>query len=543
MDSTVQKQNGVHYTPTGLARFLAAQTVACFEPSQREPISILDPACGDGQLLAALIDSLRDRQLSVACAVGWDTDPTAVELARKRIQDTGVSEVRIDQKDFLAAGHSGQPFDCVIANPPYVRTQNMGAEISRALADKFKLKGRVDLYQAFAVAIHSALKSGGVVGMLTSNRFLTIRSGADMRRLLRGEFELRQVFDLGDSRLFAAAVLPVVVTGIKRPVDFQRESRARFHRVSRVDTDSELGDREFLDAVADSRCIGKVRTQSGAFLIERGGLVSERQDSVWRLSNPVTKHWLDCVRKRQVREFNDLAEIKVGIKTTADAVFISDQWKAMGSASPEETLLRPLVTHHDAQRWSIRSTQKKVLYPYDLNASKRTAVDLSDFPLAANYLEKHRNRLESRKYLVDSGRPWYEIWVPHQPADWSKPKIVWPDISEQPKFFLDKSGAVVNGDCYWIKLRPGVDPDWIFLILAVANSGLATKFYDTVFHNKLYAGRRRFMTQYVREFPLPDLDSNMGQQLVKRVKRIVESPDGPEESEVETLVHQAFGFG
>ena len=38
------------------------------------------------------------------------------------------------------------------------------------------------------------------------------------------------------------------------------------------------------------------------------------------------------------------------------------------------------------------------------------------------------------------------------------------------------------------------------LLLAVANSSFITKFYDIAFHNKLYAGRRRFMTQYVKKF-------------------------------------------
>ena len=74
---------------------------------------------------------------------------------------------------------------------------------------------------------------------------------------------------------------------------------------------------------------------------------------------------------------------------------------------------------------------------------------------------------------------------------------------------MDQSGAVVNGDCYWSKLRLDVDPDWLYLMLAVANSEVATTYYDTVFHNKLYAGRRRFMTQYVKEFPLPKLDSKI----------------------------------
>ena len=80
--------------------------------------------------------------------------------------------------------------------------------------------------------------------------------------------------------------------------------------------------------------------------------------------------------------------------------------------------------------------------------------------------------------------------------------------------FLDRTGAVVNGDCYWITLRPGHEPDWLLLMLAVANSSFIVRYYDTAFHNQLYAGRRRFMTQYVKHFPLPDIASRPAQRAI-----------------------------
>ncbi len=201
-----------------------------------------------------------------------------------------------------------------------------------------------------------------------------------------------------------------------------------------------------------------------------------------------------------------------------------------------------MITHHDAQRWVIELPRKQVLYPYDRSSSKRQTIDLPLFPRAESYLAQHRERLEGRKYLIDSGRDWFEIWVPHQPKEWSMPKLVWPDISERPKFFLDSSGAIVNGDCYWSKLRPDVDADWLYLMLAVANSSVATTFYDTMFHNKLYSGRRRFMTQYVKEFPLPQLDSKLGRQIVRIVKRLIEKPNKHDEAKVEAKVLEAFGL-
>ena len=66
-------------------------------------------------------------------------------------------------------------------------------------------------------------------------------------------------------------------------------------------------------------------------------------------------------------------------------------------------------------------------------------------------------------------------------------------------------------------LRPGFKSDWLLLLLAVANSSFVTRYYDIAFHNKLYAGRRRFMTQYVKKFPLPPLDATVAQKIIQLV--------------------------
>jgi hypothetical protein len=159
-------------------------------------------------------------------------------------------------------------------------------------------------------------------------------------------------------------------------------------------------------------------------------------------------------------------------------------------------------------------------------------------------LESHRERLERRKYVIDAGRKWYEIWVPHNPADWQKPKIVFPDIAEHAQFFLDRSGAIVNGDCYWITQKPRQDPAWLMLMLAIANSSFITQYYDIMFHNKLYSGRRRFMAQYVSRFPLPCLESSPAKEIVRRVSKFVNGRriDEQAEKEVDRLVFESFGL-
>ncbi len=194
----------------------------------------------------------------------------------------------------------------------------------------------------------------------------------------------------------------------------------------------------------------------------------------------------------------------MGIKTTCDSVFIRGDWAALpGDIRPEPELLHPLLTHREARRWKATPATKSVLYPHVDASGRATPIDLTTYPLAGAYLETHRAKLASRKYLEKAGRNWFEIWVPQRPSDWPKRKIVFPDIAESPRFLLDTSKAIVNGDCYWMALGDEV-ADLAYLLLAVGNSSFATRYYDAVCGNRLYAGRRRFITQYVRTFPLPD---------------------------------------
>ena len=593
-----KKAHGVHYTPVKLAEFLArvAQEAFVADPLT---IRILDPACGDGILLKAIAETFPSSLRKRLALHGYERSGTALDTANSVLRDLGVATVELQRGDFLslsggdesgskddasltgdgglvegarqtirAAAHLPMPqrFDVVIANPPYVRTQVLGAKQAQALARRFGLSGRIDLYQAFARAMADLLRPDGVLGLLTSNRFLTTKSGAALRRILTTEFRLASIFDLGDTKLFDAAVLPAIVVGIKGLAKPRGRAGTRelassgadccFHRVYEYQTNGQSpadlpavpAYDSVLDALMATEFAGPFRSHQRSYVVERGTLWATSSDAVWTLSTPSSRRWLQQIELHSAQTFDDVANVRVGIKTTADAVFVRDDWQSLpADCRPEPELLHPLITHREASRWvaSAQGCQKQVLYPHRSVNGVKTVIDVKKYPRCSRYFDRHRAQLESRQYVINAGRRWYEIWVPHHPSDWPRTKIVFPDISLEPRFFLDDSGAVVQGDCYWITLRPNQDSDWLYLMLAVANSTFITKFYDTIFHNKLYAGRRRFMTQYVKQFPLPDLSAELAQDIVHRTKAIVRGKATKamrEEQTLNDLVWRVFGL-
>lgn len=378
----------------------------------------------------------------------------------------------------------------------------------------------------------TVLAPDGAAGFIVSNRFMTTKGGASARAGLVDGLRLREVYDLGDTKLFDAAVLPAVIIARGKVAEPTTplftsiyQSKAEPTHTS-TDPLAALG-QEGVAGLPDGR----------AFQVQHGTLDNGGDPAgVWRLASEGVESWLATVEANTWGTFRDIGKIRVGIKTCADKVFLPKEWDR------ELELLRPLTTHHTARRFRPEPPNRQVLYPHHMVDGKKQAVDLARFPASRAYLEEHRATLEGRSYVIEAGRQWYEIWVPQNPADWPAPKLVFRDISEQPNFWMDLEGTVVNGDCYWLT----GNEDLLWLALGVANSTFIERFYDRRFNNKLYAGRRRFITQYVEQFPLPDPESDAAQQIVAACRDLYAAIDGgpqPEaERRVDEMVWVAFGL-
>jgi hypothetical protein len=147
---------------------------------------------------------------------------------------------------------------------------------------------------------------------------------------------------------------------------------------------------------------------------------------------------------------------------------------------------------------------------------------------------------------MEAGRQWFEIWVPQDPQAWTLPKIVFPDISPEAKFFLDRDGYIVDGNCYWITTNDRADDDLLLLILGVANSSVLARYHELCFQNRLYAQRRRYLTQYVQRYPLPSRELAESQEIVRLARRLADSDASPSrrkelEDRIDGLVARAFG--
>lgn len=556
------KASGEHYTPEILSDFVASQIVQAVSTKRAsDPIRILDPGLGDGELLLSLIKILLEKGFSNIQVFGFETSEKALKLASSRLKQAFPHvKTTFENANFLEFvlhnfsnsiqgdlfPSTGERFDLIISNPPYVRTQVMGAKQAQKLSRQFDLSGRVDLYHAFLHGMAMTLKPGGVVGVIISNRFMTTKSGAAVRKMILEDFDILQVWDFGDTRLFEAAVLPAVLLMKRR----NGASEKRVPKYSSIYSTNELGQASpSQNIITVLQKEGLVEISDGRRFLVNHGVLShgDSPTGVWRISTKKFDNWLTTVKKNTWITFKEIGKIRVGVKTTADKVFIRSDWKDFPQEERPE-LLRPLTTHHVARRFkSIKlDNPKQIIYPHCVIQGKRNAINLKKYPKDSKYLEKHYSTLAARKYVIDAGRNWFEIWVPQDPDAWEKEKLVFRDISEKPTFWIDLQGSIVNGDCYWLTYRNSNQKDLLWLALGVGNSTFIEEFYDRSFHNKLYAGRRRFITQYVEKFPLPDPKEKLGKEIIRLAKNIYSQIPSKEatalEKKLDALVWKAFGF-
>ena len=250
--SASRKQLGAWYTPPDLVDAIVESVITPeFVATRSSPITVLDPACGDGRFLVAA--QRRLTQLGATCrSTGCDIDAAAVEAARSSLPPT--AELRC--ADSLATTWSRQRFDLVLGNPPFL--SQMASATTRGGSSRHGGGPYADAAAEFlALAAALADPDGGRVALVLPQSLLASRDAARIRRSIAEQAHLVWSW-WSDRRVFDAQVhVCVVAFEFGRPEPDER--RANWSHVATerqgvpavpndLETDGCLGDRARLNA-------------------------------------------------------------------------------------------------------------------------------------------------------------------------------------------------------------------------------------------------------------------------------------------------------
>lgn len=556
-----RKRLGAHYTPDAVVDYIVKRVLRPLidHPDSLRNIKILDPACGSGLFLLKAYEILADywrrvnggfnkrdaEHILQDCLFGIDIDERAVSVTKTHLRqkaslcetDSAFLDSNIVVGDALSLAHPStlipmhnrtteelspvgifakRSFDCVIGNPPYVRIQNTPSEKRGYYTSSYTTaSGRFDVSTLFIELSEYLLKENGRFGFIVSNKVLSTSGAKELRRFLLTQFNLEEIVDLADTKLFAAAVLPMILIASrprrngdqacpKSRIVYSSITESHEVTASALPTDNVL---HLLDN-PEIPLEANVSFAKRIFRLQRfyADTPSSR-DKVWTFHNERENRILSKIRQNSICVLSDIAEtISVGLKTTADDIFIKPMTEDfIRQKGLETTLVYPVLESHNINRWTYSWAPQRdlfVLYPHIEQNGKVIPIELEAYPYVKEYLETNRPRLESRKYLLESGRRWYEIWVHQSPSDFNRRKIVTPDISTCNRFALDDKRFYVNGTCFYLILTDESDVSY-YSILGLLNSKVIEYFHKVANGNSLYAKRFRYWSSYISAYPVP----------------------------------------
>ncbi len=409
------------------------------------------------------------------------------------------------QKEFPKVFEKGG-FDVVIGNPPYVQLQSMGTMSDAYAKCGFETFNKsADLYCLFTERGYSLLKEGGLQSFIMPNKWMLVSYGKELRRFM-AKTDLQQIINFGDVQFFDEATIYVCIF-VTRKDNKQRND------VQALSLNQKTYHGDFLN---------EVPTQLAAYPADTFG------ESEWIIQ---PKAHFDILKKmlQQGTALKDMPiSIYRGVLTGYnDAFFIDEETKErLITEDPKSAeLIKPLLRGRDIQVWTPVWDNLYLLFvPWHFpnhsdstiqGASEKSENDFKErYPSIYAYLEHHKEKLSARNKAETGIRyEWYALqrWAADYYEEFSKPKIMYPNMTSLFPFIYDEKGFFGNDKTFMITAND--DSVNLKYITAILNSKLCKLW---IWYNcpELQGGTREIRKVYFENFRIP---LNVDQQPLARL--------------------------
>ena len=185
-DNSEQKLRGAYYTPLKLA-----EKMVDFFKDDVSIRTILEPSCGDGVFIDALMETLFLKEKSTVTAI--EIEKSEVEKLNKKISN--VSNVTVLNEDFFEFYHKNKEtkkYDLILGNPPYIRYQYLEEKQREEMADILTAHGMksnklINTWVGFMVACVHMLNMNGKIAFVIPAEILQVAYAEDLRLFLSNE--------------------------------------------------------------------------------------------------------------------------------------------------------------------------------------------------------------------------------------------------------------------------------------------------------------------------------------------------------------------
>ncbi|GAA9461855.1 class I SAM-dependent DNA methyltransferase [Helicobacter pylori] len=450
-------------------------------------------------------------------------------------------EVLDDEGDFLG-------FDCIIGNPPYIRQEQI-KDIKPLLQKQYQdfYNSTADIYTYFFALSYRLLKEKGFNAFITSNKYARAKYGAKLRELLLKKTTIVSYMELNALKVFESATVDTSIMSFIKQTP-SKESVFKYYEPT-PDDKSDLKSARSLPMKQNA-----LSTES--FIFADATLLDLR-DKMESVGTPL-KDW-------------DI-QINYGIKTGANEAFIIptekreeilNACKTQEERKHTEALIKPILRGKDIKRYSYEWADLWVIFiPWHFpNTDSQKSMEKNEqdfsihYPIIYDHLLSHKDKLLKRNKDETGKRyEWYclQRWAANYYQDFEKEKIVYGEIVQEPRFYLD------NGECelgyFYAEATSFIfTGEHLRYLLGMLHSKLITFAFKTFYAGGgLGESGYRYKKAFIERLPIPKItpqNQKLADKITDGAKAILEAKEkDPKantqelEKEIDALVYQLYNL-
>ncbi|GAA8430001.1 class I SAM-dependent DNA methyltransferase [Helicobacter pylori] len=438
-------------------------------------------------------------------------------------------EVLDDEGNFLG-------FDCIIGNPPYIRQEHI-KDLKPLLEKQYQdfYNSSSDIYTYFFALALNLLKEKGVSAFITSNKYARAKYGAKLRELLLKKTTLVSYMELNALKVFeSAAVDTSIMNFIKQTPP--KESDFNYYEPTENDKENLKN--------TPSLLMRQNALSTESFIFANATLLALR-DKIESVGTPL-KDWG--------------IQINYGIKTGANESFIIptekrdailNACKTQEERERTERLIKPILRGKDIKRYSYEWAHLWVINTHNgytsATKSKIPPIDIAKYPATKAHLDAHWDTIATR---CDQGDTPYHLRNCAYLEDFEKEKIVYGEIVQEPRFYLD------NGECelgyFYAEATSFIlTGEYLHYLLGMLHSKLITFAFKTFYAGGgLGESGYRYKKAFIERLPIPKI-TEKNQELADKITDCAEQilalkEKDPKantqklEKEIDALVYQLY---
>lgn len=344
------------------------------------------------------------------------------EIKSNKIYETAF-EWRFEFPEVLNGDGDYIGFDVLIGNPPYIQLQKLGAESDALEKQNFETFAKTgDIYQLFYELGVNLLIKKGQLCYITSNKWMRTDYGKVTRNFFGTKCDVQFVVDFGMGQMFDSA------TTYTNILLLTKQNPAKTIKLCRVKNDY------------------KLQIPLEEYVLNNTVEVDNPEANSWVAYDKKEYGLIKRIESQGVPLKDWEIEINYGIKTGLNEAFIIDteiKNKLVNEDPRSAEIIKPILRGEDVKafvpdwdgKWLINThngVKSKGIEPINVER---------DYKAIFNWLSQFKDKLEKRG---DKGNHWTNLRNCAYIEEFSKPKIIYPNMTKYLPFVYDKGSFFIN---------------------------------------------------------------------------------------------------